>query len=177
MKFSAAALLAFWLSVLVASAACAQNEPAVPQKLIARALEVPECSVSPKEAADSVELADLGRRLKLVTISCWRAAYNFGSVLFALDPAAPDNARLLSFQIYSEKKFVQTYQLSNVDYNEKTRTLSSLHKGRGVGDCGSIGEWKWTGTNFKLTGYWLKENCDGEPFDNDGKKWRVFPRR
>lgn len=177
MKSSAAALFAFGLCALVASAAYAQNEPAISQKLIARALEVPECSVSRQEAADSIELADLGMGLKLVTVSCWRAAYNFGSVFFALDPTAPEKARLLSFRIYSQKEFVQTYQLSNVDYNEKTRTLSSLHKGRGVGDCGSIGEWKWTGTNFRMIGYWLKKDCDGEPFDDDGKKWRVFPRR
>jgi uncharacterized protein DUF1176 len=94
-----------------------------------------------------------------------------------LDPAAPKKARLLSFQIYSQKKFVKTYQLSNADYDEKTHILGSFHKGRGVGDCGSIGEWKWTGADFKLTGYWLKEDCDGEPFDSDSKKWRVFPRR
>ena len=175
MKSSVVTVLAFWLSVLVVPAAQAQNAPAVPQKLIAKALEQPECTVSPKEAADSVELADLGKGLKLVTISCWRAAYNFGSVLFALNPAAPEKARLLSFQIYSRKKFVRTYQLSNADYDEKKRMLSSLHKGRGVGDCGSIGAWKWTGTDFKLTGYWFKEDCDGMPFDGE-KKWRVFPR-
>ena len=168
--------LTFVLSALAAPAAHAQNEPAVPQKIIEQALKVPECTVSPKEAADSVELADLGKGLKLVTISCWRAAYNFGSVLFVLNSSAPDKARLLSFRIYSQKKFVQTYQLSNVDYDEKRRTLASLHKGRGVGDCGSIGEWKWTGTNFKPTGYWFKEDCDGEPFDGE-RKWRVYPRK
>jgi hypothetical protein len=154
----------------------AQNEPFVPPKLIAKALERAECSVPLKEAAASAELADLGKRLKLVAIPCWRAAYNFGSILFALDPADQDNARQLRFEIWSSKKFIAIYQLSNVDYDEKTQTLSSLHKGRGVGDCGSIGEWKWTGGNFKLTGYWFKEECDGTPFADD-KQWRVFPRR
>ena len=176
MKSSAAAVLAFLLSALVAPAAQAQNEPAVPQKLIAKVLEQPECTVTPKEAADSVEMSDLGKGLKLITISCWRAAYNFGSVLFAINPAALEKARLLSFQIYSQKKFVRTYQLSNADYDEKKHTLASLHKGRGAGDCGSIGEWKWTGTDFKLTGDWFKEDCDGEPFDSE-KKWRVYPRK
>ena len=177
MKSSAAIALACLLLAQVASTTQAEETPAVPPKLIERALQVPECSVTPKEAADSVETASLGGRLKLVTVSCWRAAYNFGSVLFVLDPAAPDKARLLSFQIYSQKKFVKTHQLSNADYDEKTRTLGSFHKGRGVGDCGSIGEWKWTGANFKLTGYWYKEDCDGEPFDSDDKKWRVYPPR
>ena len=88
MKFSAVTMLVFFLTPLLALTAYAQNEPGVPQKLIDKVLEVPECSVSPKEAADSVELADLGKGLKLVTILCWRAAYNFGSVLFALNPAA-----------------------------------------------------------------------------------------
>ena len=37
--------------------------------------------------------------------------------------------------------------------------------GRGVGDCGEIGDWRWTGKNFKLTGYWNKADCDGKVFD------------
>jgi hypothetical protein len=153
-----------------------QSEPFVPPKLIEKALQRAECSVPRKEAAASAELAALGKRLKLVTIPCWRAAYNFGSILLALDPADQDNARQLKFEIWSSKKLTSTYQLSNVDYDEKKQTLSSLHKGRGVGDCGSIGQWKWTGRDFKLTGYWFEEECDGTLFDND-KKWRVFPRR
>jgi hypothetical protein len=153
-----------------------QNEPFVPPKLIAKALQRAECSVPLKEAAASADLAGLGQRLKLVTIPCWRAAYNFGSILFALDPADQDNARQLRFEVWNAKKFITTYQLSNVNYDEKKRTLGSLHKGRGVGDCGSIGEWKWTGRNFKLTGFWHKDECDGTLFEND-KRWRVFPRR
>jgi hypothetical protein len=49
-------------------------------------------------------------------------------------------------------------------------------KGRGPGDCGSAGEWAWTGREFKMTGYWDKPNCDGEEFDRD-ERYRVFPPR
>ena len=159
-----------------AQTANGQSEPSVPLKLIERAFERDDCTVPLKEAAASAELAALGKRLKLVIIPCWRAAYNFGSILFVLDPADPNNVRQLKFEIWNGKKFISAYQLSNVSYDKKTRTLGSLHKGRGIGDCGSIGQWKWTGRNFKLTGYWLKEECDGESFE-DNKKWRVFPRR
>jgi hypothetical protein len=52
--------------------------------------------------------------------------------------------------------------------------MRSFAKGRGAGDCGTIGEWKWTGSDFKLARYWSKPDCDGEPFDDDAK-WQVFP--
>ena len=181
MKTRAIAALVMGLLALAAPLAHAQtangqSETFVPLKLIEKAFERDDCTVPLKKAAASAELAALGKRLKLVTISCWRAAYNFGSILFALDPADRDRARQLRFNIWNGKKFTSTYQLSNVDYDEKTGKLGSLHKGRGIGDCGSIGQWKWTGRNFKLTGYWFKEECDGTPFEDD-KKWRVFPRR
>jgi hypothetical protein len=64
-------------------------------------------------------------------------------------------------------------------FEEKTKTLSSFHKGRGLGDCGTIGEWAWAATDFKLTGVWVKDDCDGEPFDEadakDKEKWRIYP--
>ncbi|HTS39981.1 MAG TPA: DUF1176 domain-containing protein [Xanthobacteraceae bacterium] len=175
MKFSIA-VVAFSCAVIIASAARAEQvDPAVPKNLIVEGLKKAECDVPLDDAVASADVASLGGRLKLVTISCWRAAYNFGSILFALDPAAPGKARQLRFQIYAQKKFMQSYQLSNADYDERTRMLGSFHKGSGVGDCGSIGEWKWTGANFKLTGWWFKEDCDGEPFDSDDKTWRVYP--
>ncbi|HEY1544759.1 MAG TPA: hypothetical protein VGG01_20360 [Xanthobacteraceae bacterium] len=53
--------------------------------------------------------------------------------------------------------------------------MSSHRKGRGVRDCGTIGEWTRVGTYFKLTNYWSKPECDGELFDNDDARRQVFP--
>ena len=60
--------------------------------------------------------------------------------------------------------------------DSKTRTLSSTHKARDAGDCGTIQEMKWTGWHFRLLNAWSKDNCDGEPFEWDSRdKWQVFP--
>ena len=166
-------LLALFLPALWVPVARSQDDPTIPTSLIAKAFEGDDCTVPVGDAA-AADVADLGKGLTLVTIPCWRAAYNFGSILFVLDPKAPEKARLLRFQVHDGKKLVTQKTLSNVSYDEKTRTLRAMHKGRGVGDCGSMGEWKWTGATFRLTGYWLKENCDGKPFEQV-KKWRVFP--
>ena len=38
----------------------------------------------------------------------------------------------------------------NDDFDVKTLTLTSLDKGRGLGDCGSLRTWVWTGEIFAL---------------------------
>ena len=111
----------------------------------------------------------------IVEVYCWRAAYQAGSIFFAVDPKAPDMARLLEFQELGGKRLIKGYSLTSPDYDEKRRTMASFHKGRGVGDCGSLGEWKWSGKEFRLTGFWRKPNCDGQPFENS-RRWRVFPK-
>jgi hypothetical protein len=54
--------------------------------------------------------------------------------------------------------------------------MSEFVKDRGVGDCGSIGHWRWSGAAFKLTAYWVKSDCDGEPLAPDDQ-YQVFPKR
>src|SRR5688572_13981802 len=118
-----------------------------------------------KQAKCDVELKDedregesLGGGLLIVEIYCWRAAYQAGSIFFAVDPKSSDKARLLEFQEWGGKRLIKGYSLTSPDYDEKRRVMASFHKGRGVGDCGSLGEWKWSGKAFRLTGYWRKPN-------------------
>jgi hypothetical protein len=54
--------------------------------------------------------------------------------------------------------------------------MSELIKDRGVNDCGSIGNWKWSGTEFELQAYWVKPDCDGEALVPDDQ-YQVFPKR
>jgi hypothetical protein len=174
-------LLAIVIFCLFASSALAQQKVVLPRALVADAFKKAECDVGLDEALKDLEAAgDLSDGLKLVEVSCWRAAYNFGSILFAFEPSAPDKARLLSIRTLGEKnKLISTYQLSSPSYDEKTKTLSSFHKGRGVGDCGSSGEWRWNGKDFELKRYWNKDECDGQPFDVEEQpaRWLVYPPR
>jgi hypothetical protein len=152
----------------------------LPRQLVAEAFKKADCDVEIGEAIKDLEFAgELSGGLKLVEVSCWRAAYNFGSILFAVDPKEPSKARLLRFKTLGEKnRLIDTYQLSSPSYDEKTKKLGSAHKGRGVGDCGSIGEWRWRGKDFVLTRYWNKNECDNEPFFDELdplKKYLVYP--
>ena len=170
---------AFVISASVAQAQAPALPIVLPKPLVADAFQKADCQVEIDEAIKDLEtIGELSAGLHLVEVSCWRAAYNFGSILFAVNPKEPGNARLLRFKTLGEKgRLIDTYQLSSPSYDEKTKKLGSAHKGRGVGDCGAVGEWRWGGKDFVLTRYWNKDACDGEPFDAEEQpdRWRVYP--
>jgi hypothetical protein len=51
--------------------------------------------------------------------------------------------------------------------------LSSFHKGRGIGDCGAIWGWAWTGKTFRLTAYATMPECRGISSDDWITLWRA----
>ena len=110
-------------------------------------------------------------------MTCWRAAYNAGSILFAVPEGRPQDAQLLDGRETGRTASIRrAYSVSSPGFDAKTRTLSSTYKARGAGDCGTIQEMKWTGWHFRLLNVWSKDNCDGEPFEWDSRdKWQVFP--
>lgn len=171
-------LLIATLALAFVPPAAAQSSP-LPRPLVADALRESECTLSPDEAlADLPPAQDLGAGQLLIEIPCFRAAYNSGSMFFVVDPAAPGERRLLRFRVWNDKAFAERYSLTFGEYDPAERRMTSLHKGRGLGDCGSAGAWRWDGSDFMLEAYWLKENCDGELFDPFGEpgRWRVFPK-
>ncbi len=173
-------LIAVLFALVFAQSTFAQQKVQLPKTLVEDAFKKAECEVELDEAIKDLETTgELSSGLHLVEVPCWRAAYNFGSILFALDPAAPERARLLNFQRPEKNKLTSTYQLSSPGYDEKTRRLNSFHKGRGVGDCGSSGEWRWNGRDFELKRYWNKDKCDGRPFDVETQpaRYLVYPVR
>jgi hypothetical protein len=173
------------VTMLLVAGAGAQAEqatserPPITRAVVAAGMKRADCSRPLKDAMEGISVAgDLGGKLKLVEVPCWSAAYQAGSILFVVDPAAPAKARLLRFQAWDGKKLTSTFALTLPDYAADKKMLRSFHKGRGVGDCGTIGEWTWAGSDFKLTGTWIKDACDGEPFDDDAaaaEKWRIYP--
>lgn len=149
----------------------------LPREVIDAGLKKAQCSIPPKDAA-IVGTERLGGRLAIVEVSCWRAAYNSGSILFAVPENRPQRAQLLSIETWQNGRVRSDYSVSAPGYDAATRTLSSSHKARGAGDCGTIQEMKWTGWHFRLLNVWTKDNCDGEPFEWDNRdRWQVFPRQ
>lgn len=160
---------------LLATSAQAQSV-SVPPGVVAAAFGTADCSIDSKDAAAGGQAPSLTGDLRLVEFYCWRAAYQAGSIFFAVDPAAPDKARLLQFPIWTDKGIQPSYSLTTPSYNAATRTMRMTQKGRGVGDCGDIGEWRWKGSAFELLRFWSKPNCDGKPFA-ERRRWQVYPSR
>jgi hypothetical protein len=174
-------VLAFGLAGGLALPAAAQF---IPQEVIQAGLVEADCDLPDDgedrffEAGEQIDAGALGGGLELVAVSCWGAAYNFGHILFAVDPSAPAKARLLRVENPlppSAEDGVTGYTVTNFEYDPETKMLGEFAKGRGLGDCGSIGNWLWDGENFKLTGYWEKEECDGEVLEPD-EKYRIYPK-
>jgi hypothetical protein len=170
------AVSALLLTVSLATASVADGgKPALPGPVIEAALKKAGCSLSASEAS-IIGTERLSARLEIIEVTCWRAAYNAGSILFAVPENRPQDARLLTVERWEDGRVRRGYSVSSPGYDAKTRTLSSTHKGRGAGDCGTIQEMKWTGWHFRLLNVWSKDNCDGEPFEWDSRdKWQVFP--
>jgi len=53
--------------------------------------------------------------------------------------------------------------VTNADFDARYRTLGGLTKGRGVGDCGSIDRWAWTGKAFVRAERSVMDACRGVP--------------
>jgi hypothetical protein len=171
------ALSAMLLTVSLTASAAGPEKPVLPPDVVAAALKRAQCTVAVDEAA-VIGTERLSGRLELVELRCWRGAYNVGSILFAVPDDRPQDARLLTVERWQDGRIQPSYSVSSPGYDRATRTLSSNHQARGTGDCGTIGEWQWTGWHFRLLNVWNKDRCDGEPFEWESRdKWQVFPRR
>jgi len=166
--FAGAIMLGFFAAPVMA------QDATLPRDAIEKPFAKAECSLPIEDAIGEQQSFDLGDGKKLFLVSCWSAAYQSGSIALVSEGAAPP--RLLTFQTWDGKRFVPFASLSEADFDADKKTLSSYHKGRGIGDCGSMGEWTWTGSDFKLAKYFYKEKCDGRDFSG-GRRWQIFPRR
>jgi hypothetical protein len=165
------------LTVSLTGSVADGSKLALPRPVLEAGLKKAHCTIPPKDAA-IVGTERLGSRLEIVEVTCWRTAYNAGSILFAVPESRPQDGQLLTVERWENGRVRPGHSVSSPGYDAKTRTLSSSHKARSAGDCGTIQEMKWTGWHFHLLNVWSKERCDGEPFEWDSRdKWQVFPQR
>lgn len=170
-------ILPFGLAVLLSSAAQAQETIKIPFDVVEAGFKKAACSLDLKDEAREVAGA-LGGGLVLAEVYCWRAAYQTGSIFFIADPKAPEKARLAQFPSWPGRanRAVVDYTLSNPGYDPAKKIVSMGHKGRGLGDCGTAAEWRWSGKEFVLKAAWNKPKCDGRPFE-EARRWQVYPRK
>ncbi|MEQ9518050.1 MAG: DUF1176 domain-containing protein [Parvibaculum sp.] len=98
-------------------------------------------------------------------VPCFLAAYNVSHRLILErrdDESDVSEYSLAHFAGFADELgwYART-DLINADIDEKTGELSEFSKGRGVGDCGSIARWTWTGGDFAMIEYAYEGECNG----------------
>ena len=104
--------------------------------------------------------------IELYSVPCWSAAYNTIERYFTVsgDVVAP-----LLFADYGDTTgWTGTAEMINSGYDPAARELSSFYKGRGLGDCGSSGLWRWQDGMFRMIEYRYQPECGGEATSDPG---------
>ncbi|MDO8901624.1 MAG: DUF1176 domain-containing protein [Phenylobacterium sp.] len=141
---------------VTAAPAVAQTRlPAMPTSALQGRLT--DCDDDIAELGFAPEVARLGQGRLFWGIVCSRGAYNVIYRLFLTDDRGGD-VRALELSYPSGET---TSELMNISFEPATQTLSNFDKGRGLGDCGAITRWVWTGEAFTLQHQVLMPECQG----------------
>ena len=105
---------------------------------------------------------------ELYSVPCWTAAYNTIERYFTV---SGDAMTPLLFADYSDtSSWTGTAEMINSGYDPARRELSSLAKGRGLGDCGSSGLWRRQDGMFRMIEYRYQPECGGAA-TSDPEAW------
>ena len=110
----------------------------------------------------------LGDDTLLWELPCGAGAYNF-SQAYVLSGNDGSGARALEFP--TPRGPIDS--LVNSSFDSQTNTIGAFGKGRGVGDCGSMGSWAWTGREFALLSEDNMSDCLGAHWDIWPSTWRT----
>src|SRR5262249_10888046 len=114
---------------------------------------------------------DLGKGSTLYVVSCIVGAYQTGSVLLV---GGQDGLRALDFPAYSTGYGWSGTQVIVVEsFDTKDKTLMTFAKARGLGDCGSTAQYRWTDFAFELREYTYKDCIDDGSASPD-EDWPVI---
>lgn len=98
-----------------------------------------------------------GKR-SLVSLTCSLGAYNASNAFWIVENGAVAGARPVEFPWTDDS---EKNTLVNGEFEPKTGRIDYFAKGRGIGDCGALGGYAWTGTGFALTGFSFMGECRG----------------
>lgn len=96
----------------------------------------------------------------LMIISCEAGAYNTVDLAWLVsrkNRLRPSVRLRLPFTPSSQSSDME---LMNASFDEKTRELTTLALGRGIGDCGIQTRWRFNGQRFRLVRYAEEPSCD-----------------
>lgn len=110
----------------------------------------------------------LGADTLLWSVPCGAGAYNF-SHAYAVSANDGSGARTIAFPT----SHASQDDLVNSNFNPDTNAISAFGKGRGLGDCGQMAEWSWTGREFALTQEDAMGDCLGVHWEFWPSTWRT----
>lgn len=155
---------------LPATASAAQNNlPTALARQVAALPAVRQCvadNASSPSSDDGMQVNRLGDNLLLWGVPCGAGAYNFAQI-YALSANDGSNARLVSLPSPSGAQTT----IINSSFDPDTRTLGAFNKGRGIGDCGDMSVWQWTGNAFALKSQYVMSDCLGVGMDYWPSTW------
>ncbi len=121
----------------------------------------PACDPEVVEAHGDAAAWTLGPDRQLVAVPCAEGAYNASVALFTTDGKGGQPRPAMLEQPLKQGDAEADNVVVNYDFDVKTLTLTSLDKGRGLGDCGASRTWVWTGEIFALLRAAELETCPG----------------
>ena len=125
------------------------------------------CNESVPEGADGVSVYKVSDDQYVVQLLCGVYAYQ-NSYLFYNIHVAPNGSETaveISFDTFRDSGRSSTNVLIGASFDPATKTLTTLEKARGAGDCGGAATYEWRediGGFFDLTEFRQKTECDGE---------------
>lgn len=157
---------------LSATPAIAQdNLPTTLARQVSALPEVRQCRLDNAESPsrdDPWRVNRLGSNRLLWSLPCGAGAYNLSQV-YVLSANDGSAARVVIFPTSDEP----THQIVNSDFDATTNTISAFNKGRGLGDCGQMASWQWTGTSFALRQEEAMNDCLGLTSDYWPTTWQT----
>lgn len=141
-------------------AAPSQARLPVPPKSISAMPGRGDCDPPMEGAKPEILRARLGPNLMLWGVQCNSGAYNFSYLFFTTDEQG-GNRRPVAFPYAPGSNQAQTLFVTNPEFDADTLTMSSFEKARGLGDCGAVLSWAWTGKAFALISQDIMSECNG----------------
>ncbi|MGO4666435.1 DUF1176 domain-containing protein [Bosea sp. 2RAB26] len=108
--------------------------------------------------SDSDSVWSLDASTKLVGLLCSRGAYNVTTGFWSVTGSDVAKARKVMFP---QPGANSDNLLINASFDPATGQVGFFGKARGIGDCGSAGNYAWTGSGFVLTALSEMPECRG----------------
>ncbi|ELP5693449.1 MULTISPECIES: DUF1176 domain-containing protein [Enterobacter] len=118
-----------------------------------------QCSLDPNRR--EVRVTALTDEKALLIISCEAGAYNTVYLAWLVSRKKPFSSRSVRLRLpFTPADDSSEIELMNARFDEKTRELTTLALGRGIGDCGVQTRWRFDGQRFRLVRYAEEPSCD-----------------